>query len=206
MDRVALCVPAYGKIDPLTVQSLIALVTRGLVVSHNLDSFISKPFIYVDQARNDTVRQLLTEARASHSLWLDADMVWPHDTLDRLLAHRRPVVGGCYFLRTPPHDCVAFHFTDKGADRLDLRGTPPGLVQVDGLGMGCTLIENQLFRDMHAHWGDQKWFRSEEGGEDVWFFRRLKAMGVPVWLDPTVECGHIAESIITKEHWKQHHG
>lgn len=216
IGEVIIGMPVYRDINPTTVISLVTLLEVGR--PHIRGCFI-KPFVYIDQSRNDLVRQALEVsdrylreskgAEITHLLFLDSDMLWPPNTVSRLLLHDMAVVGGAYFLKTPPHDCIAFNFDSqlkvnrlwRGEDITELPLTPTPLIQVNGLGLGCTLIKLDVFRRMKDHFSDEKWFSSEECGEDVHFFRRLHKMGTPVYMDCGLICGHIGEQIVDTKQW-----
>jgi len=146
--------------------------------------------MYVDNARNDAVRIALGENEhsigpVSHVLFVDSDMVLPTDGLDRLLAHNKPSVGGLYFGKLPPFLPVAFMLDPF--KRLQAYADN-ALSRVDGLGMGFTLVQTDVFRQMRAHFKDDLWFRAGEGlGEDVWFYMRLKKMGLETYLDTSIK-------------------
>lgn len=171
-----------------------------------------KSFPRVDALR-DSAAVLAQAEGFSHLLFLDADNVWPTDTLTRLLAHHdRGIVGGLYVTRHEPYapvalingrvpdgSCVTQYEHDKGA----IRATT--LREVDVLGMGCTLIPVSVF----AALGPRPWFayaNDDEGWpmvtEDVPFCQKAKAAGYQIWLDPTIVCGHVT-SMVTDVRWTQ---
>lgn len=56
-------------------------------------------------------RDIVREAIACHDDWVffvDDDMLFPPDHLERLLAHDLPAVGSLYLNRTPPFYVMAF--------------------------------------------------------------------------------------------------
>ena len=84
--------------------------------------------------------------------WMDDDTVPPRNTIARLLELRREIVAGLYFLGGPPHNPLAFIRTAEGFYRPLYNYTPGTLTQVDGVGMGCTLIHKDVYRKiMDAH-------------------------------------------------------
>ncbi len=198
---VILGVPCYGRVEPECMFSLIDL----LMTNRELICGIQRTnFMYIDEARNWIVRDTLKKQTATHLLFLDSDMFWTPDTLKRLLARDRAVVGAQYFRRQPPYETVAGNF---GTDNkiLPLPTLQPGLFGVECLGLGCTLIETKTLADMQRHFGDERWFRSEECGEDLWFFRRLQQMGVPAFIDGDLIAGHVGQFVITDDHWRAAH-
>jgi predicted O-methyltransferase YrrM len=144
----------------------------------------------------------------SHILFLDADMVWPTDVLDRMLAHhQRGIVTGLYHLKAWPHWPVALKSAtfnplegqydyryDEGARAGDGLLRPEQLV-----GMGCTLVPVEVFRRF-----ERPWFAYQVNGEgtstvteDVWFCQQAAKLGCPIWLDPSVDCGHVSQQPVT---------
>lgn len=200
-DRPSVLVaqPLYSHVAPVAAMSFTSFVL----------SLPSKPYtatvfqslnMYVDNARNDAVRIALGEmeghkiGRVTHVLFVDSDMVVPQDGLDRLLRHDLESVGGLYFGKLPPFLPVAF--TLDPFQRLQAYKREK-VQEVDGLGMGFTLVSVDLFRRMRAHFKDDLWFRAGEGiGEDVWFYMRLKEMSVRTYLDASVKCGHVGELVV----------
>jgi predicted O-methyltransferase YrrM len=205
MTRINVCMPCYGAMPPETVFSLISLTNRCRKAGV-LGEILSRNFLYVDQARNALVRETLEDDNATHLLALDADMVWPSDMALRLLARSKAVVGGNYFSKTPPYDIIAGHWCADGVHMTRLQELPSDCFRVGVLGMGATLIETRILRDMRQHFGDEHWFRTTETGEDLWFFSRCRQMGVPVFLDASINCGHLAQVIVTDDYWRAARG
>jgi predicted O-methyltransferase YrrM len=164
-------------------------------------------YVSVADIRDEAV---LTAFRGeySHILFLDADMVWPADVLDKMLRHHgRGIVSGLYHLKTWPHWPVAlkgavwneadqnydYHYDEKVVSGDDM------LRSQQLVGMGCTLVPMELFRRY-----ERPWFKYQLDGEgtstiteDVYFCQQAQALGCPIWLDPSVECGHISQQPIT---------
>jgi hypothetical protein len=155
-------------------------------------------------AMRDAALQGAIEDGFTHVLFLDADMVWPTDVLERMLRHHAAgIVGGLYVLKAPPYSPVALTeivHTDGAVNHYAyLADYGEDLVAVSVLGMGCTLIPVTVA----AAIGARPWFdyRNDNDGwprvsEDVPFCERAKAAGVPLWLDPTVKCGHVTTTVV----------
>ena len=174
-----------------------------------IDFMWATTFPRVDALR-DSVSALAIAEGFTHILFLDADMVWPTDTLTRMLAHHdKGIVGGLYVMRHPPFAPVALKdgqpasdgstvlMYDHAAVNLD----DDALLPVDVLGMGCTLIPVDVFEKI----GPRPWFEyaNDDAGwpcvtEDVPFCQKAAKAGVPIWLDPTISCGHLTTHVVDR--------
>ncbi len=151
----------------------------------------------------------------SHILFLDADMIWPDDTLIRMLAHHdKGIVSGFYVQKYAPYYPIGligpvipeeggaqFYAHDKDWDPKDTALRPELVV-----GMGCTIIDVDVFRKI----GDRPFFHYEDNAdgwpmvsEDVPLCRKALAAGFGVWLDPAVRCGHAMVDVIDHRHWRR---
>jgi hypothetical protein len=102
--------------------------------------------------------------RCKAVFFLDDDVLFHPDVLKKLLSHQRPIVSGLYYTKTAVPTPLALHDEGEGT----ARGWTPGeLIEVAGHGMGCTLIDADVFRRMRdetdlgvdAH-GFPRWFRT----------------------------------------------
>lgn len=168
-------------------------------------SWLSR-FLSVADLRNEAVR-VAKAMQCSHVLFLDADMTWPTDLLDSMLAHHdKGIVSGLYFLKAWPHYPVMLqrghvNTTTLNVDyHYDLTGHRAGtLLPQELVGMGCTLVPMAVFDAMPSPWFE---YRDDANGyatvtEDVAFCQKALALGVPVYVDPTVKCGHVSQQVIT---------
>lgn len=188
--KVSIGQPVYGHLSGLSHVAFSRLLGDG--IGKGLIHYLHHTWAaYIDHARNQIVKEFL-ETDATHLLFVDQDMVVPQDALDRLLKHDLPVVSGLYFLKQWPHPLCAF---DLGPPfKLLEEYERDALQQVDGVGMGCCLIRRDVLVAMAQRYRRPNWFQINlTTGEDVWFCRRLKKMGIPVHLDASVECLHIGD-------------
>jgi len=199
-----------GKLGNLTVTNFKLGIGIPLSWTHVpvafFESFIQieKPnFTYlpahngpVDGLRNYIIEQAIVTG-CSHVLLMDADQIYPVDTITRLLSHRLPVVHGMVFRRYPNFDNLLFkgeinHYTNmmEGVDYTD-----GDLVEVDAIGTGCALYDVRVFLDI-----EQPWFEfipnpdTEKGGvvgEDIWFAQKLHKAGYKIYCDTGVKIGHL---------------
>jgi hypothetical protein len=142
----------------------------------------------VANARNQCVEAALSVG-ADKLLMIDSDMRFDHDTLARLLAHDKPVVGGLYRRRSPPHEILGVPLGGGSGDFS-------GLVEMETLPTGCILIDHRVFNALPAPWFR---FGVEQGkiiGEDVQFSRDCRKAGIPLWADCDISLGHITSTVL----------
>jgi len=220
LPRVHIAVPTYGN------SPAICQLSFGSFIGHGVGAGLIRHIgevegAYIDRARNDLVRQALA-SDSTHIMFVDQDMIIPEGSLQRLLGHKVPVVGGIYFGKDDFFTPVAFHLdpfyrvyeveycpsipTESPLPEGSMDcvcGKPDNHIhQVGGTGMGCTLVENSFLRDVEKHFGDQQWFSSKETGEDVHLAMRAKEMGIPWLMDGFIQCGHVRNQIVTRQHYE----
>jgi hypothetical protein len=171
----------------------------------------------VGQARNYLVTQALEWTNTightiSHLFFVDDDVLVPPYALTALLARNRPIVSGLYFAkcRTPQPLVLNDEF---GGIRTDLPRNE--VIDCTAHGMGCTLIELRVFRELLAA-GTLEMCKTKDGKElpqwfattrdkfsadrghhvlyneteDVHFLRGAKQIGYQPSVDTGVFCFH----------------
>lgn len=152
----------------------------------------------LDTLRNDIVEKALLEG-ATSLLMCDVDQIYPVDTITKLMSHRLPVVGGKVCRRYPPFDPIMMRITDEGYQPID-DYKPGELVSVDATGTGCILYDMDVFRKLPYPWF--KFQKNPENGmiigEDIGFAQDLKVAGYDIYVDTSIEIGHLATMVITE--------
>lgn len=166
-------------------------------------------------SRNKAVRLFLKEDRAEWMFWVDTDMGFAEDTVDRLLAAadpvERPVVGGLAF--TWRHDepdgmggwrtraaPTVFDWTvlDDGQMGFSVRWQypPDQVVQVGGTGSACILIHRSVFERVAEKYGECWYDRvpnptlGQVVSEDLSFCLRAGALSIPIHVHTGVKTTH----------------
>ncbi|MDR3450909.1 MAG: hypothetical protein P4M15_14415 [Alphaproteobacteria bacterium] len=129
--------------------------------------------------------------KATHLLFLDTDMVFPADTLARLLAHDKDIVGSTYSRRVPP-----FHPLTVMEDGSHAQITP-GLHRVRQIPTGCLLIRMAVFAALSKPYFNTVAEAGELRGEDYYFCEQARAAGFEIWCDGDLsfQLGHIGQKI-----------
>jgi hypothetical protein len=175
-------------------------------------------------ARNKAVGHLL-ESDAPWMLWLDTDMGFTPDLLERLLAAadpaERPIVGALCFSQRKlgPDGMGGYHTaasptifdwapvkTDGGdLEGFDIRWSYPSdaLVRCDGTGSAAVLIHRSVFERIAERYGAEWYHRvlASNGpmGEDLSFCMRATTLGIPIYVHTGVKTTH-AKRIWLAEH------
>ncbi len=181
------------------------------------------------EARNKTVRHFLDDKAADWLIWIDTDMGFEPDTIDRLLEAadpaERPMVGAlCFSMRESEPDgmggwrCVptptVFDWvkTDDGQMGFGVRWDfkPNTLTQVAGTGSACLLIHKSVFEkvaDAHGPvWYDRvpNTTTGQLISEDLSFCLRTQALHLPLWVHTGVRTTHQKNVWVADEdYWRQ---
>jgi hypothetical protein len=166
-------------------------------------------------SRNKVVAAFLRDNRADWLFWIDTDMGFAPDTVDRLFAAadpvERPVVGGlCFTQREEESDgmggwrCRAtptvFDWTvleDAGQMGFSVRWNypPDQLVRCAGTGSACILIHRSVFEKIQAEYGT--WYDRVQNttmgrlmSEDLSLCLRAGALNIPVHVHTGVKTSH----------------
>ena len=120
----------------------------------------------------------------SHILWLDSDMVFPIDIVDRLASHNLPIVACTYSTRTVPYKGVAYRTIGDWNSWISL-DTDTVLEQAEGVGMGCMLVDVKIFDNMPKPWFEVTYNQSlgEHLGEDFYFCSQARKLDLPIMID-----------------------
>lgn len=158
----------------------------------------------------DTLATKAISAEADFVLWLDSDMVFEPDTLKKMLAvlEAHPeidILTGLYFRRTKPYTPVIYDKLDiDEQDRCtytEFKDIPEGLFEVGGCGFGCVLMRSEVFLDVQSKYG-QMFAPIGRTGEDLAFCWRARSCGCKIYCDPSIECGHVGYTVITRAVWE----
>lgn len=195
--KVLIGVAAYDSICVETCASLLSLY-RNCKTPVQIRF---APYTYIHVARSALLYQAI-DTEATHIMFIDSDMVFPTDGVDRLIAHDKDIVGGLYHKRTENHPAVIFtQIEDKlvNITRSMGRFSDDELFEVDVIGTGFLLIKMDIFKKMEPpffYYGDPEEFRLKKTplfdlGEDTTFCLKARKNGYKIFCDPTIKLGHI---------------
>lgn len=136
---------------------------------------------YVQTNRNDVVEAALQQ-QCDFIFWWDPDIEAPADSLLRLLAHDKDIVGGTYIRRSEPYGLMGKATSHVGALPLE------GLIEMDFLPGGFLLTKTSVYRKMEPPWF---WLTHHPNGrvdlgDDSYFFDKAKKAGFRAFMDPSI--------------------
>lgn len=201
---IAICIPLgstiYSKFFINFINRLGEWVQKyKLTVLPEAGPFLAK-------SRCDLVQKAL-DADADYILFLDSDITISADALDKLVESGKDIISGIYVDKAEP-PFAPIHYSRIGD--VDYKHNKPnsdgGVVQVDGIGLGCVLIRSRVFKNEKIKnkypWFRADWFNrdGEIGmyGEDFYFCKLVTDAGYKIYVHNGVQCGHIG-GVITPE-------
>lgn len=229
--KLAIAVPVYDNVESMFFQSYASALSYlyevelrdqdGETVPLQVETFVCSGVI--QEARHRLFAEVM-QWDADYIMWMDSDHIFPADTIPRLLAHGKDIVGANYARRvhSGPTAPVAAKLAHQTHEEKLLYTTQDkaeaGLVErVDHLGMGCILMRMGILERLTEHATEQgkasfmplfHWEEKAPGagtgsiGEDVYFFKKCREAGIDVWCDHGLswEVGHIAKHVLTHAH------
>jgi GT2 family glycosyltransferase len=191
--KIAIGLPTNRLIKPKTVLSLANLINETkydvfpIVASEGFTIAENRIYITVQAIKNG----------CTHLFFVDDDMTFPADTLDRLMEHKKEVIGVNLYSRCLPLRSTiiflpeSYNLDGESFDPI----IPDHIFEVEGCTGGCLLIDLSIIDKLEKPWYgfEVNEFGVTLLGEDVWFTRRARKAGYKVWCDPTIVVGHIGD-------------
>lgn len=201
--NVAICVPARDQVYTGFAYDLALLSARwygGAPVGSKFDVHFVNGTLIADQ-RHKLARMAIS-GNADYLLFLDSDMRFPSNLLERLIAHDKDIVACNYATRRLPVKTVAFK--DFATLECVYSHDKSGLEEVDAVGMGAMLIKTEVLRRLPQPWFSISWLPSGNMwvGEDIYFCKLAQANGYKVLIDHDLskEVKHIGTMEFTHDH------
>jgi len=193
IPRIAWCIPVNRDIDPKVYQNHMGALSYTLIKNvARVEHFIMPVGKVIDKARNITALAALKQ-NPTHLFWVDQDVkIWPH-AIEKLLAHKKKIVAGIYYVKGYPYHPCMFKkdMSQASYNKYNyMDNYTEGLNSVDLTGFGCMLIETEVFRDL-----PYPWFRilRTNTTEDVYFCELALIHNYNIYVDTNIKCRHITE-------------
>ncbi|GAA5063159.1 hypothetical protein GCM10023318_47510 [Nocardia callitridis] len=206
--RCVILVPVTDKIEPACARGLFELERQGYTVWRLYGSSA------IDQARS----QMATDALAAgfeELMWIDADIDFPFDAVNRLRALDLPVACAIYAKKGRRE--LVVHF-EPGTEQL-VFGRGGGLIELKYAATGFLLTKRAVYEKIEAQEqlptcnrqfghptvpyflpmitedGDNHWYL----GEDYAFSERARRSGFAIVADTRIRLGHIGRETFSWE-------
>lgn len=194
---VVVGIPTLGR--PVSLDWASAFKSLHPPINYNMTVCQIKGAPVAD-ARNAIVREAL-RVEARYVFFLGDDVIVPGHTLRQLIfrMENNPsigVVGGVYCSKSTPAAPLVFRGNGCGTYWDWKIGE---FFEVTGLGMDCTLIRTDLFREISEPWFktvdtdqfDEGINRADQWTEDLYFLHKVsKETKHQIWCDGSIVCDH----------------
>jgi len=200
--KIAIGIPVFQSFQPTVAFDYMRMFYSFGRRYPDYDFFLI-PKIKLEQfrARNSIVESAL-KLGAKYLLFLDDDHVisWrdtyessQYDFLQKLIDHKKDIVGALYFHRSGEYKPVLMkEFKDGKYTFFNDGDVKGGLQEVDVQGGGCMLIDMKIFdKILPPYFEPEQQTAGENFGTDIQLCRKAKAAGFKVWCDTSIAIGHI---------------
>lgn len=207
---VVLGVPAMDAVIHYSV-----LAQWDYLLHHYRAVFVIKDNTYIDMARNQIVSQGASIAKAAYGkdpdyyLFVDADSVigkrhpsgngdvtMRPDFIDRLIWRNVPIISGSYVKKRDPVAQLPVFGRGNPSEPFMYTIEEGRMIEVDWVGGGYLLVKGEVFAKIDSPWFQNRNEPIDNGpnyrlvGEDVYFCRKAKEAGFPIYVDLDVKIGH----------------
>lgn len=180
MSRIAIGLPTNRLVKPKTTRSLMDLVYNP---QHEFEIIVSMRGYTTAENRN-YISAKAVKTGCEYLFMADDDMIYESDTIDRLLEHKKDIIGGIYYTKYEQQEPVIEYLDDR---------RPSELFECGALGGGLMLIKCDVFKIIAQPWYGYIWNNNGSIKEsNDWFFcHKAREFGIKIWCDPTITAKHI---------------
>lgn len=179
--KLAIGIPHTGTIKAQTVFSLMRAL-KGASYEYYV---IFREGSILPRNRETIVEEAIKHG-CTHLLFVDSDMFFEKDAIQRLIDRKVDVVGVDYMTRKHPSESTVNHIPGQEGD----------LRQVLSVATGFMLIDLSIMKNIKKPWFAYEFNEGEIAkGEDYWFCDRVREATHCVWVDLTIKVGHIGDFI-----------
>lgn len=150
--------------------------------------------------QNIAVRQMLSDPTPQWAWIIGDDHTFQPDIIYKLLDRELDFVSPLCAMRHPPYGPSVFKHGEGGIGAPITWDEIPqyALTEVDGTGLAGALVRRTVFEKISDPWFEvgQLPGESVRSGEDIYFCKKARQAGVKIWLDPTLQVGHMTTIVL----------
>ena len=205
--KILIAIPCADKIDTLFASCLINLRHRNILIGIE---FLENSLVY--DARTQLVNKAIDD-EYDRILWVDSDMVFSYDMLERLSARldegAEYVSALAFTRRTPYRPAIYSEITEAEHEGKKYPIVKPmedypenSFFEIKGSGFGCVMTSVDLCRKVRDEYSLP--FSPRLGfGEDVTFCIECGELCAKMYCDSSIKVGHISRYAITEETYRR---
>jgi hypothetical protein len=153
---------------------------------------------YVCESHN-ILRDAFLKSKASYFLHLESDIIPPPDIIERLMIHKKSVVGAAYFIKFGDESHLMVSTEEKNYENdtnilhtilLEKNGSDFNIMdgkihKVHSVGLGCVLIHRSVMEQIPFRYD-----KNVYAHPDSFFAIDCRFKNIPVYIDTDILCEH----------------
>lgn len=191
--KLLIAVPSLDYIHYKFVQSLTNLVRR--LNQDGIDNevhFENGTIIYLER---DNLVRYAANNNFTHILWLDADMVFADDIVNKFIASGKDFICGLYLSRHEGRRSCVFDDLKRSHRIYDY---PDEIFPIEGCGFACVWTKATIPINIMNHEGTC-FMPNPRYGEDLAFCEKVLQYNYQMYCHPGIPIGHIGYEEIWPE-------
>jgi len=202
--KIKLVTPILNSMEPETMQCVLDMIRTS---EHKIDWRLKIGDGLISRVRN-IIGQEALESDCDYLLMVDDDIVWKskENPVDKLISYGKDIACGLYVTRALDHHPVLRSF-DTQEDLIAKKKNPKrteieyGLMEVVYTGTGFMLIKKDCLKKIYDNYKYPFMPMENETGEylseDYAFCHRARELDYKIYVDTTLELGHIGKQIFS---------
>lgn len=198
--KVAICIPSRGEMEIGTAFDLAVMCAYDARFRTGHQAIYTVAGTLIFDQREKLAKAALDEG-ADYILWIDADMRFPKNTIEVLMAHDKDIVGVNATTRVLPVRGTSKNLEINLEKKENIwhgiiSKDKTGIERATAVGCGVMLVKREVFLKTPKPWF---WFMELPGekllGEDVHFCVKAADAGFETWVDHSLSnmIGHVGK-------------
>lgn len=195
--KVLLGIPIFDIVQGEVYESHLNLIKE--IRDNGYDAIISTPLgiCPYDRARNAVMDKCTDDVDLL--LFVDGDIIVPHGSFSKLIdgmnETKAQAISGHYYRRGYPYTCVWSTYVDGSHFSVDAK---QGIHEIHASGLGCCLIDVKwVYQNIKPPF--YEYDVRVNGGEDTYFFKKIREAGGVVMGHAEVRCGHVGTRFVVSD-------